>query len=885
MHILSDNNIPYYANEISKVAEELESDLRNGLNQADATARLKQFGENVIQEQESTNPFLILLAQFKSPIVYLLLFAAGMSLYFKEIMDAIAILIVIVINAAIGFYMEFQAGRSMEALKKLSAVFTKVVRDGKLYETNAIHLVPGDVIFLEAGDIVPADARVIKGTQLLSDESALTGESLPVEKLNTVLPTDTPLAERINCLYKGTYISKGNANAIVTGTGMKTELGKIANMVETAEQSVTPLEKKLEDFSKKLIRITVVIVVLIFIAGILNGQKIVEMFETSIALAVAAIPEGLPIVATLALAQGMLKMAGHNVIVKKLSAVETLGGTTVICTDKTGTLTENRINVAKVWVDEYKWEGNGTTRETPAIRLLKLSIILCNTAEIKNDQNKLTEIGDPLETGLLKFAMDDGEDIHAVRNKMIKIHEEPFSSETKIMSTLHKEESGHIVFSKGAVEEILLRSTMIFQNNEQEMLNADKKDEWLQRAESMAGEGLRVVACAYRAANADETELSNDLVFIGLIGMIDPPRKDVKMAIDECHSAGIQVVMITGDHPATAKNIGIRLSIGDEKTEVMLGRNMKEYENLTEMDKQNWLNARVFARVSPKQKLDLIKLWQEKGAIVGMTGDGINDAPALKKADIGVAMGERGTQVAQEVADMIIKDDSFTSIVTAIKEGRVIFENIRKFVIYLLSCNLSELFVIAVAAIFNLHFQLFPLQILFINIITDVLPALALGLTEGSSHIMKQAPHSPGTSIIDTSRWKAIIFYSVVLSMTSVGAVLISHDTIHHTELWNKQLCNNILFFSLIFSQLFHVFNMGKSGAGFFRSEVFRNRFVWIAIICCISVIVLLYLIPVVREALSVYPMSVFDWMIALGSALVTVIIIQIAKYFKLIRQ
>lgn len=866
-------NIIPFSIEVDDVLNHLQSDAVKGLSHAEAKNRLTSFGANKISAEKNKSAWIIFFSQFKSPIVWLLIVAAGLSFYFQEWLDGIAILIVILINAIIGFYMEFQAERSMNALKKLSAVPGKVLRNGQIQEINSEVIVPGDIVYFEAGDMIPADGRIIKSFQVQIDESALTGESLPVEKSVNAIPIDTTLAERYNMGYKGTFSTKGNGYMIVTSTGMNTELGKIASMVHSADQSSTPLEKKLQDFSKKLIWITVGLVVIIFIAGLLDGQKFIEMLETSIALAVAAIPEGLPIVATMALAQGMLKMAKFNVIVKKLSAVETLGGTNVICTDKTGTLTQNKIEVSTIVT---------AANNTESLELINRIAVLCNTAELQKSNGEVKEIGDPLETGLLKFAVKNSIDIEKYRREFQKIKEEPFSSETKIMSTLHLNSEERTIYSKGASEELLNRCSHILDSNGIVELNNENRNHWIKKAEELAFSGLRVIAGAFKPNASETQDLSQNLVFVGLYGMIDPPRAEVFDAIKECKTAGIKIVMITGDHPATAKNIALKLGIANnEEFKVMIGKEMHDFDMLTNEEKNNWIETSVFARVSPKQKLDLVTVFQERKNIVGMTGDGVNDAPALKKADIGIAMGLRGTQVSQEVADMVLKDDSFSSIVIAIKQGRIIFENIRKFVVFLLSCNLSELLVIATASVLNLHFQLFPLQILFINLITDVLPALALGITEGSDAVMNRPPRNINEPIIDKKKWISIFFYSFVIGAVSIGAVFFSHLTVHKTELWNPELCNNILFFTLVFSQLLHVLNM-SDGTSFFRSEVMKSKYVWGAIIISVIILLGLYAIEPVRTVLSIYMMSVNDWLIISGASVLSLIIIQIGKKIKL---
>ena len=878
---------PVHSKSMEEVLRSLEADGNRGLSQEASAQRLQQFGNNSITHEKKKSLWLVFLRQFNSPIVYLLILAAGLSFFFQEWLDGAAILVVILINSIIGFYMEYQAERSMEALKKLSVLPAKVIRNGEMKEINAEELVPGDLIFMEAGDMVPADGRIVRSSQLQVDEAALTGESIPVEKKLDMLPESTTLAERTNMVYKGTFVTKGNAYCLLSGTGMQTELGKIAELVQSAEQAATPLEKKLEQFSKKLIKVTMALVVIIFFAGILNGQHILEMLETAIALAVAAVPEGLPIVATLALAQGMMKMARHNVIVKKLSAVETLGGTNVICTDKTGTLTQNKIEVNVIVTPSAKYDvSNGTKIDSvdPAFQRVVACSVLCNTAVLGMNGN---ETGDPLEVGLLKFAIAQGISIETMRKENPVVQEEPFSSETKVMATRHQTIDGRsLIHAKGAAEELLDRCAYIISEKEEFELNGALKKNLLQEAEKLSASGYRVIAAATRMAGNGDESLATDLVFAGLIGMIDPPRADVFDAVKECKTAGIKVIMITGDHPATAENIGRQLGILDQGDQpVMIGKDMKDYDHLSDNEKDKWVGTTVFARVSPKQKLDLVSVLQDRKHIVGMTGDGVNDAPALKKSDIGIAMGLRGTQVAQEVADMVLKDDSFSSIVLAIRQGRIIFDNIRKFVIFLLSCNLSELFVIAVASVLNLHFQLFPLQILYINIITDVLPALALGVTAGGASIMKQPPRNTEEPIIDTQRWTAIIFYSVIITLTTLGAVLISHYTVHKTETWNPELCNNILFFTLIFSQILHVFNMNATGSKFFTSEVMKNRYVWYAVLACLVLLFISYQIDVVRRALDIFPMSKEDWMISVSMSLLSLVVIQIVKSLKLVRQ
>lgn len=858
-----------YTTPLTKLITELDSDRVNGLTSLEATNRISRYGSNTIQSDKGKHPLKIVLSQFNNLLVYLLFFAAAMSFWFQEYLDATAILLVILVNASIGFWMEMQAERSMNALKKMASVPAKVFRDGKLTEIPSEELVPGDILFVEAGDMITADARIITATQLSINEASLTGEAMPVEKTASELSEDVSLADRTNMLHKGTFVTNGNTTALVVATGMQTELGKIAHLVQGAEQSATPLEKKLQVFSRKLIYITVALVVLIFIVGMFTHGDYVELLETAIALAVAAIPEGLPIVATLALAQGMMKMAKHNVIVKKLSAVETLGGTTVICTDKTGTLTQNKIEVTDVITAVQNDEKNK--------QIMQQIAVLCNTASIQISENEIKEIGDPLETGLLKYAHNNGVNIEQLRQQFPKVDEIPFSSETKMMATLHSGNNIFMVYAKGAAEEILKQCSHILMGSQIQTLNEEIRNQWKDKSEQLAASGLRVIAGAFKETPSKDVSLTNDLIFAGLYGMMDPPAEDVFDAINECKGAGIKVVMITGDHPATANYIANQLHIS-ENNQPVIGKNMKPFKQLSNEEKQLWADTSVFARVTPTHKLDLVTVLQEKGNIVGMTGDGVNDAPALKKADIGIAMGKRGTQVAQEVSDMVLKDDKFSSIVHAIRQGRVIFSNIQEFVIYLLSCNMSELFVVSLAALSNLHFQLIPLQILFINLITDVLPALALGVSEGSPFVMKHKPRNPTEPLLKTKQWYAVWIYAAIISVCTLGAVFFSHFVLHTGEHFDPKLCNNILFFTLIVCQLFHVFNMASVKTSFFKSEVFRNKYVWYALLLSGLIVMSVFFIPLVREALNVQSLKLEDWLVVIVSALISLLVIQFLK-------
>lgn len=846
-----------------------------GLTTIEATERLHKFGFNSIKSESNRSVFNLFLSQFKNVLTLLLGVATALSFWMGEYLDGFAILAVILINSIIGFWMEYQAERSMEALSKLASVKAKVFRDGILIEIVSENIVPGDVLYLEAGDVICADGKLLTSSNLTVNESSLTGEAMPIEKNTVLVDGDIPLLERANVVFKGTFVFNGNATVEVENTGMQTELGKIAVLVQNSDQSITPLEKKLQVFSKKLIVITLGLLVLIFGIGVLTNRDMIELFTTSIALAVAAIPEGLPIVSTLALAQGMMRMAKMKVLVKKLSAVETLGGTTVICTDKTGTLTQNKIKVHEI----IPVDPNDKDNEN----WIDLVAVLCNKANLIVNETEVQEIGDPLETGLLKYCISKGIDIQNLRNENQLIEEIPFSSDLKFMATQHSSEGHTFILIKGAVEVVLNKCSSIHSQQGQNTLTSTEKVNWLKRSEEFASEGHRVIAGAYYNGKGSIQAHENEFTFIGLYTFLDPAVEGVKEAIQSCKEAGIDVKMITGDHPATALYIAKELGISDHSP-ALVGKEMRPFSELSNEDKELWNSSTVFARVSPSQKLDLVTVLQEKGHIVGMTGDGVNDAPALKKADIGIAMGVRGTQVAQEVSDLILKDDSFSSIVHAIKEGRIIFKNIQKFVIYLLSCNSSELMVVSFASLTNLHFQLLPLQILFINLITDVLPALALGVGPGDGNVMKNRPRNPSLPLLDKNHWKGVWIYALVISICTLGAVWLSHEFIHQGTNFDPILCNNILFFTLIICQLLHVFNMSSSKISFFKSEVFRNKYVWFALGVCLVLILSIFLISPIKQTLKIQALQLSDWIVIFISAICSLLIIQAMKRLKIIK-
>lgn len=849
---------------IKDLIKQYGTDPGTGIAPEKAEQLLAEHGPNELAATHRESPWMILLHQFMSPVIYLLVIAMGMSLFFREWLDAIAIAVVILLNAIIGFIMEFQAGKAMDALRQMTTQSARVLRGGHVTEILSTSIVPGDIILLDAGDMVQADGRILEATSLQADESALTGESLPADKSAGELPEDTPLAERSNMVYKGTFIRNGNAKVLCTSTGMQTELGHIAHLVAGAKKSATPLEKKLESFSKRLIGITVGIVVLIFVAGVLNQVPILEMLKTSIALAVAAIPEGLPVVATLSLARGMIRMARQNVIVKKLSAVETLGATTVICTDKTGTLTENKMQVTDARLYALTWKQGEPAPEEDVFRLLKETAVLCNNATLEGEKG----IGDPIEVSLLQFAEETGAEVNSLRSAFSKQDEAPFNSDTRVMATLHQSNGQYRVSAKGATEDLLDYCTTILKNGNQEPLTAEEKAHWMAATEELAASGLKTLGYACRLENESPGEMLQELVFLGITGFMDPPRHGVKQVIRECHGAGIRVLMLTGDHPATAATIARQLDIVREgEKPVVTGREL-------EKDPAAWEGAAVFARVSPRQKLDLVNGLQEDHHIVAMTGDGVNDAPALKKADIGIAMGIRGTQVSQEVADMVLKDDAFESIVMAVRQGRVIFTNIRRFIIFLLSCNLSELLVIGGIATFNIPFQLAAIQILFINLITDVFPAMALGFTEGDDTVMQKSPRDPRKPILSRNGWMWIWVYAAVIGGSALGAAFAAEY--FREGATDARAANNVLFYTLILSQLLHALSMKEPREKFLGGPVMRNKYLIGSIFLSAGVTLACLFIPPVAAALRLQMMPAIDWWITAGFSILSLLIVRL---------
>lgn len=884
--------VPAYQLPEGEVVRLLEVAGEQGLSSEEAARRLALVGPNELTLYRSKNLLVLFLEQFKSPLAWVLALAAMLAFVFNEDLEGIAILIVILVNALIGFAMEWQAMSSMEALRKLTQTFARVYRDGKLTEVATSTLVPGDIVYLEAGDIPAADMRLLEAVNLGVNESALTGESVAVSKQITVVPEEVALGDQHNMLFRGTVVSRGNGRAVVVRTGPRTEIGKIAELTQRAEKESTPLEKKLGKLSQKLLWLALGLAVLIFIIGLLQGRDLFLMIEMAIALAIAAVPEGLPVVATIALARGMLRLARHQVIVKKLSAVETLGETQVIITDKTGTLTENQLlpdilgfefGTAEIRFQEGKMvlqdDSDRYLLQTYAHTQLQKVAALCNNASLE-DETFTGGTGDPLEVALLKMVAGMGVLPAQLRADYPRVREIPFDSDRKMMGTLHRNGSrpDYLVCIKGAMEVLLRESDYVLTIDGKIPLSNLQRQAWIEKADGLAARGLRVLGFGYSEITEAREDFFERIVFIGFVGFLDPPRATVKEAVDRCREAGVEVVMATGDHPETARNIALRTGlITDPESLVIKGPEIKPPAELDSREKQALLRARVFARVNPAQKLHLVDLFQQEGHIVGMTGDGVNDAPALKKADIGIAMGQRGTEAAKEASDLVLKDDSFPSITEAIRQGRGIFTNIRHFVIYLLSCNLSELLVVAGAYLSNLALPLFPLQILFMNMVTDVFPALALGMNRVDAGVMKRPPRGKGEPIITPHSWRTIVGYALTLTAATMGGFLFA---IYYLQLGDAQ-ANNFAFYTIILAQLWHVFNLPGPHESFWKNAITRNPYVWIALFGSVLIMFLAYWIPPLRTALHLQPFESawLGWVFLFS--LLPVGIVRIIRWFR----
>ena len=834
----------WHALEVDELSRALHSDTERGLTAAEAAARLAQHGPNELPQAPPASPLKLFLGQFSSLIVWVLIGAAIVSGLLQEWIDAAAIIAIVILNAVLGFVQEFRAERSLEALKQMVVVTARVFRDGSLVSLPARELVRGDLTQVEAGDRVPADARLVYATGLQTQEASLTGESTPVVKSSDPIPQEEiPLGDRHNMLYMGTVVVSGKGRALVVGTGLHTELGRIATMIQEAtqaEREETPLQRRLEQLGHVLLWLCLSIVAVVFVLGELRGIPVVMMFLTSVSLAVAAIPEGLPAVVTITLALGVTRMVKRHALIRRLPAVETLGSTTVICSDKTGTLTKNEMTVTALYqggeIFTVSGEGYAPVGDIlsfgepvkpdarPGLKALLRASVLCNGAELWEEEGRWTILGDPTEGALLVAAAKTGIRKEEIEMAAPFLGEVPFDSERKKMTIVRRTATGPVAFVKGAPD-VLLRDCRAWIDRDgcTNALTDEVRQEILAANQNFASQALRVLGVAMRPLDRapeafDAVTLERDLIFLGLMGMKDPIRSEAKVAVEACRTAGIRTVMITGDHKDTAVAIARELGILNEKEQAVSGAELDRLSDAALADQVE--RIAVYARVSAEHKLRVVRAWKSKGAVVAMTGDGVNDAPAVKAADIGVAMGITGTDVTKEASDMVVTDDNFASIAAAVEEGRAIFDNIRKSVHYLLSCNISEILVMLLATLLALPLPLLPVQILWINLVTDGLPALALAVDPKDPNLMKRPPRRPETRFLDRDRIFLMFgqgLFMTLITMLAFVYCLYSMDN-------DLDRARTVTFMVLVGAQLAHAFNCRSDRLSLFSIGFMTNK-------------------------------------------------------------
>lgn len=891
-----------------EVEKELETDLEKGLSKEKVEERQEKYGFNELQQVAKKSLFQRFLEQFKDFSIIVLIIAAIVSgivgvLQGEGITDTIIILIVVIVNAIIGVAQESKAEKSLEALQKLSDHASKVIRNENMEVVPSKELVPGDIVVLDTGDYIPADLRIIEAVNLKTQESSLTGESVPVEKTSEIIEEqEIGIGDRKNMLFSSSLVTYGRGKGIVVETGMTTEVGKIAGMINSTEKQETPLQQKLDKLGKTLGIAALVICAVIFILGILQGKEIISMFMTAVSLAVAAIPEGLVAVSTIVLAIGVQKMVKKNAIVKRLPAVETLGSATVICSDKTGTLTQNKMTVEKIFWNDATREASNISDDEIDEELTKLvyANMLCNDTKISSDG---TLTGDPTETALVDMAFKLNFD-PSIYDRMERVEEIPFDSDRKLMTTVNKVGDKYVVYTKGGIDEILKRcnSYEIGGQISEELESYINKIR--QENEKMAENALRVLGCAYKEIDHIPTKeemktIENDLIFIGMVGMIDPPREEAKLAVEKCKTAGIKTVMITGDHKITATAIAKKLGILENDDEAITGL---ELEQMTDEElEKNVRHYSVYARVSPEHKVRIVKAWQKNGEVVAMTGDGVNDSPALKKADIGCAMGIVGTDVAKEAADVILTDDNFATVVSAVEEGRKIYDNILKVIQFLLSSNIGEVVVLFFATLLTPLFSkwfgitdingleiLLPIHILWINLVTDSLPALALAFDPANSDIMQRKPIKPGKGIFTKGMTWRVVYQGIMIGGLTLAAFMIGLATTKEPigtltlDQSKIEVGQTMAFVTLALSELVHVFNVRDNKKSIFRTGIFNNMKLIGAIIISALLMFVILLIPGLREIFSIPVLPTENIIELVCLVLAPIVIVEIFKLLKI---
>ena len=875
----------WYKQTVQQTMEQLESS-GQGLSAAESRTRIARYGPNTLKQEKRVSKLALFFSQFKDVLIYILLAASLVSFAVGEVTDGLVILLIVGLNALLGYSQENKANRALAALKKLASPMATVIRDGEHRDIPAGEIVPGDLVVVETGDFIPADLRLTEAVNLKIDESSLTGESTPVAKDTRVRAGDIPLGDQRNMAFMGTFVAYGRGMGLAAATGMGTQMGAIAHMLESVEEGDTPLQKKLARFSSLLGVIAAAIVAVVFLLGLLRDEPLLAMFMTAISLAVAAIPEGLPAIVTIVLALGMKRMISRHVIVKRLPAVETLGSVTTICSDKTGTLTRNEMTVTQLYTPSLSCTLEDLADKHPPgvqrdiTRVLTIGA-LNNDAKLSREGSPQQErmIGDPTEGSLLVAARHIGLDYRTLQNRQPRLREIPFDSKRKRMATVHaSEQTGYFVAVKGAPDSLLACCTRIQEQGEIRPLTDSDRRAIMQANNTMAGQALRVLAFGFRAIatlpdNPEAAHLESQLVFAGLMGMTDPPRPEAVAAIKTCIQAGIRPVMITGDYIHTAKAIAGQMGILTPGSRAMDGADIDGLDDGALQEAVRTVS--VFARVSPNHKMRIVKALRETGAITSMNGDGVNDAPSLKAADIGVAMGITGTDVAKEAADMVLTDDNFASIVAAVEEGRVIFSNIRKFVYFLLSCNLGEIAIIFFAMIAGMPIPLHPIQILWLNLITDAFPALALGLERGHPHTMKQPPRAPGSPIIDRCMAVNIVLQSLAMTIAVLGVFYWSLHSGYPVD-----EARNFAFVTLIVSELLRSFTARSQRESIFQLGLFSNRYIVAGAGLSFALLLLVLYVPFAQPIFHTRVLQLAEWAIVFLFALLPSLVAEAAKFF-----
>jgi Ca2+-transporting ATPase len=852
-----------YRQTIEDLIKQFNTNIKIGLSNDQVEIIRKNHGYNELEEARPTPLWKKFIKNFKDFMIFILIAAAIISFVLGEKTDAFIIIAIVLINAIISTYQEMKAEESISALKSLTAPKCVVLRDGEKMEIDAKFLVPGDVVFIEAGNFVPADGRLMESSNLKMEESTLTGESLPVEKNTMQLDSENlQIGDQTNMVFTGTVVTYGSGKFIVTSTGMNTQLGKIATLISEEKESLTPLQIKLDEIGKIIGVIVLLISAIIFIVGIVQGRDTFDMFFIAVSLAVAAIPEGLPAIVTIVLALGVRRLSQKNAVIRKLPAVETLGSSSVICSDKTGTLTQNKMTVMDFF-----------TMSTPDKKTLIISSILCNDATITSEN----EIGDPTETALIRYGLDNKYTQNNINDIYPRIDGLPFDSDRKMMTTVHTDKTSFVSFTKGAVDEIITRCNYVLIDGIKVKFDKEKKAQVLQKNRFFAEKALRVLGFASKDYEQQPTEITSetiedDMTFIGLLAMMDPPREEAKLSIKKCQTAGIKPVMITGDHKITATVIARDLGILKNDDEVITGKELSEISDDDLIN--NVQNYSVYARVSPEHKVKIVKAWQSNNHVVAMTGDGVNDAPALRMADIGIAMGKVGTDVSRSAASMVLMDDNFSTIVVAIEEGRGIYSNIKKSIRYLLSCNFGEIFLLLLAMLMNLKVPLLPIHILWINLVTDSFPALALGIEPKDKNILDESPRKKGENIFSNGLIYKIVFEGLLVGLIALGIFVYGLSI-------NITIARTMTFLTLAFSQLVHSINVRSDDSIIFVKGLFSNKYSLYAILTSVLLQVFIVSVPFTQNLFKVTHLSFNQWIIVLLSSLIPLFVIELIKIIK----